>query len=158
MGNLFDENGYMIIPEPKKEKLFTDCCLVVTSGFCHNGHSLLDQRASFSGHPGIHLVLEKEDGTRGDTYLSPVFGDTARVVFGVSLKAGERVKILCPVCNEELPNLKPCDICENGIIKTISLVYPFDFNNAIGVCDIVDCHNSVFLRAGELIKDDQIKT
>ncbi len=158
MGYKFDEKGYMVMPEPKKDQGKDDRkCLLVKEAFCQNGHNLIWEDADFNGHGGIRLLVKDNHGNEGHVILSPIYGDTTKVTLGIKLKEGERVKLCCPHCSEELPTLKPCDWCEGGEIKTISLRKPFDYNQAIGLCDLVGCHNSVFYTAGELVTDDMLK-
>ena len=71
--------------------------------------------------------------------------------------AGETIKLKCPICNEELPTLQPCDICVTGELKAIYLTKDLDFHNSIAICNIVECHNSVFLDSGKLISEAMYK-
>ncbi len=158
MGYKFDEKGYMVMPDYQRDAREEKKCLIVQEVYCHNGHNMIWDHAKFNGHPGIRLLVKNPDGTEGHVVVSPKYCDTTRVTLGIDLKVGERVKLCCPICGEELPTLKPCDFCDGGEIKTLSLRKPFDYNDAIGICDLVGCHNSVFFVAGELITDDMLKT
>jgi len=155
MGKLFDSDGYMVIPQ-KKEKIQkkSNKCLVVKQCFCPNGHNMIWDNAKFDGHSGIRIIIETPDNKRGELLLSPIYGDSTKVTIGTTLKDGIKVRMRCPICEVELPVLKPCDYCDTGEFIAISLKNPFDYRDAIGICNIVGCHNSTFIAAGELISND----
>jgi hypothetical protein len=155
----FDEKGYWIIPEPRKSRKIRDDgqCIVIRELYCHNGHNVIADESDFHGNPGFKLLVEKENGERGHVYYSPIYGDNVSVAINIKLKIGEKVRLFCPVCEEEIPTLKPCDWCDNGDIKVLSLKKNFDYNQAIGMCEVVGCLNSIFIDSGELIGDDMQK-
>ena len=67
------------------------------------------------------------------------------------------MKLLCPVCKEELPVLQPCDECGEGEIRLLFCSEEADEQNAIGFCDVVDCPNAVLISAGKLISEQMLE-
>jgi hypothetical protein len=75
---------------------------VVTAAYCANGHSLINDLATFNGFNGITVTLRDENNT-GQLSLSPIIGDLSRTFFNFKGAKGDLIDICCPTCNESLP-------------------------------------------------------
>ncbi len=163
MGDIFDERGFMIIPDPRELRLRREAkeshrkVVVVKKVFCPNGHNLIWDYASFNGCPGIRLRVRRPGGDEGEVVLSPIFGDHTRLSIGVKLVDGEKVSVMCPYCGVEIPVLTKCDQCSQGEIRVLSLSEEFDVSDGIAFCDVVGCPSSYIVRAGDLISREYVE-
>ena len=115
MENRFDKKGFLIIPNPKAlhEKEPQKKVLIVKECYCPKGHSLMDNRVKFNGHPGIRHKVKKSTGEEGEIVLSPIYGEYVRVEIGLDVNPGDANTILCPKCNVEFPTIDQCT-CGKG--------------------------------------------
>ncbi len=104
---MFADNGMLQIPNPIKLKTSSDESIVVKRLFCHNGHSLITNRANFNGHAGVRIKVRAAAG-EGLLFASPIYGDHSLVVPELDLVKGELLEYFCPVCNEKMPVYAPC--------------------------------------------------
>jgi len=146
---IYDRRGMLVIPKPQPVVNQEDKpVILVKECFCQNGHNLVSNRVTFSNFDGIYLKVknnEKEDFIG----LSPVYGEKCRIALGVELVKDEIYEFYCPDCNEELPVFSPCH-CGADIV-TLFLNERGDYKDCIGICNRVDCSNSVVRNKGELI-------
>ncbi|MFP4459373.1 MAG: hypothetical protein ACLFSQ_07285 [Candidatus Zixiibacteriota bacterium] len=159
MKERFDRKGVWIIPDPKdmKKQKGDKKCLVVSRAFCHNGHSMIWKKAKVNGYPAIRIEAETKSGKVGDIVISPIYGDKTNVTLGLDSQPDEKLILRCPVCHEELQTLKKCDNCADGDIKSIFLTDDINIHDAIGICDVQNCPNAVFMISGKLLSDDMEK-
>lgn len=152
----FNNNGMMIIPSPLKHKIeIKDKALVVKKCFCPNKHSLMTSRAKFNGHEGIMLKV-KNNSKEGLVALSPIYGDNTRISLDIDLEKDEILDFFCPTCDVKLPVFSPCT-CHGNLIALFTNDKS-DFTNCIGVCNRVDCINSVTKNEGELVTISMINS
>jgi len=157
-GERFNKKGYLIIPDPKSlpEEKPEKKILIVKECYCPNGHSLIDRRVKFNGHPGIRHGIRKSSGEEGEIVLSPVYGEHVRVEIGVDVAPGDVNTILCPECGVEFPSIDGC-ACGKGEIKAIFLDKEATFQNSIGICNVIDCFNSKLFSYGEVISQTMLE-
>ncbi len=146
---LVDNKGIMLFPNPiKQEVLNSSKVLVVTECFCPNGHNLINKTTNFNGFKGILLKAEHKND-KGYVALSPVFGDKSRVFVSMEVEKGDVIKLSCPVCDAELPEI---DTCKCGS-KTLGMftTQKLELSNCIGFCNRVDCVNADLVNDGQKI-------
>lgn len=146
---IYDRRGMLMIPSPRKRVPGgTDGMLLVKACYCQNGHNLICNQLTFNNFNGIYLRAQngKEDGFIG---LSPVYGEKCRIGWKVDLVGGEIFQFFCPTCNVSLPVFSPCH-CGADII-TFFLNPEADYAECIGICNRVNCSNSVVRSRGELL-------
>lgn len=112
---------------------------VVTECFCHNGHSLITDLASFGDFSGISLKL-KGKVQEGMLSLSPVIGDKSRTFFNFSRQEGEIINICCPTCSEPFPIYNLCS-CGAYLVAMFTNLKA-DFADCIGICQRIGCLHS----------------
>ena len=140
-------NNIMIIPSPIKQ-LTKDQVLVVTECFCPNGHNLVNEMSMFDGFSGITIKL-KHGRKKGLIAVSPFYGDTRSIAMSISLDHHEILDFHCPICNEMLPIFSHCS-CGAALI-TLFNTPDANYSDCIGICNRVNCDNSVIKSEGELI-------
>lgn len=146
---IYDRKGMLVIPAPPRRVESIDKeLLLVKECFCQNGHHLISGRVNFSGFNGIFLKV-RNDVREGFVGLSPVYGEKCRIALDLDLRSGELWQLICPACDEELPVFSTCSC--GGRIMTLFLNQRADFANCIGICNRVDCPNSVVKSEGELL-------
>ena len=113
--------------------------IIVAQAFCPAGHDLVAYPGPlFDGFPGISMRA-KVNGAVGVVTLSPMHGDD-RKEGGEILAEGERCELFCPVCDEALPVIGPCD-CGEGMLHSLELV-PHGGGEIAAVCDLAGCRRS----------------
>jgi len=112
---------------------------VVTECYCHNGHGLVSDLATFGGASGITVRLRSERQI-GQLSLSPIVGDLSRSFFNFERHEGTIVEICCPICDEPLPIYDQC--CCGAYLATIFKGPKRDFANCIGICQRIGCLHS----------------
>jgi len=112
---------------------------VISECYCHNGHSLISDAATFSGFDGLTVELRKE-GENGQLALSPIVGDMSRTFFNFVRKEGDLVDICCPTCHEPLPYYDAC-ICSAFLVAMFTSPNK-NFANCIGICQRIGCLHS----------------
>lgn len=146
---IYDRRGMLVIPKPQTRVVQEDKhVILVKECFCQNGHNLIGNRVAFNNFDGIYLKA-RCDEKQGFIGLSPVYGEKCRIALGVELIKDEIYQFYCPVCEEELPIFSPCH-CGADIV-TLFLNQEGDYTDCIGICNRVDCSNSVVRNNGELI-------
>ncbi len=103
---------------------------------CGNGHSLISDQATFSGHAGITLKLRNAT-QEGLLALSPIIGDKDRTFFDTDWATGEIVEICCPTCSEPLPVYNEC-FCGADLVAMFTKKEN-DFANCVGICQRIGC-------------------
>lgn len=148
---IFDKEGLLIIPNPEgtevkpvKKIIFVDEC------YCQNGHSLMNNRASFNGLPGIMLKVKAKD-RKGLVALSPIYGDKSKISLDIDLHDKELLELSCPNCDSLLPVYSTCS-CGADLVA-LFLSKEIDFNNSIGICSRVNCFNSEIKSSSELLNE-----
>ena len=145
----FDQQGKLIFPLPGKKSIEPDCLpAIVDQVYCSNGHSLIEPRLQFNGHPGI-LLKARQGNLWGLIGLSPVAGDKSRFTFDLDLQPGCILWLGCPTCQSSLPEHSPCG-CGASLV-VLFLRKPPSFNRCIGICNRVDCPHAIFLHSDELL-------
>ena len=126
--------------EKVRDRLVSEC-------YCHNGHSLLSDLATYDGLPGLTMRLRAE-GRQGMLSLSPIIGDKSRRFFEFERNEGEVVEICCPTCDEPLPvyNLCPC----GADLVTLFTTPRAEFSNVIGICRRLGCLHAEILSGREM--------
>jgi len=109
---------------------------VVTECFCHNGHTLITDLATFGDFNGISIML-KSPSQQGMLSLSPVIGDKSRSFFNFHRVEGETIDICCPTCAESLPIYNECS-CGANLVAMFTTPKA-DFANCIGICQRIGC-------------------
>lgn len=146
----FDNKGMMLIPEPiADDNIREGKVLIITDVYCQKGHNLMNQRATFNGHPGIVLDVEMGD-QKAPMALSPIVGDKVRVCLDIDLKDGETVKLLCPHCGIELPKHSDCDVCDGDLIA-LFITPEGNFNDCVAICNKIGCPKANIVTSGDLI-------
>jgi len=140
----------MVFPNPIKK---TGICkekslILIKKCYCHNGHSLISDKAIFNGEKGITITVKKGK-RKGLVALSPVYGYKTRVCLDAKLEPGEIWQICCPTCEEALPVFSSCS-CEGDIVA-LFLDKNADFSNSILICNRIDCFNAQIKFNDEII-------
>lgn len=152
----FNNKGMMIIPNPMRSEIAgKPKVIVIDQLFCPNGHNLISQRVIFSGYPGL-LIKVRQDDASGLVALSPFYGEHSRFALDIDLIDRKLLKLLCPVCNVEFPVISPCEC--GGNLVAIFLTKENNFNECVGLCTRVNCHNSRIVHGGELITRSMIES
>jgi hypothetical protein len=112
---------------------------VVTAAYCANGHSLINDLATFNGFNGITVTLRDEHNT-GQLSLSPIIGDLSRTFFNFKGVKGDLIDICCPTCNESLPIYDQC-VCGAYLVALFTKPKK-DFANCIAICPRIGCLHS----------------
>lgn len=156
----FDHRGRLIIPEPTgpTRELRAGEELVVDQAYCAQAHNVVDEQYTVGGRPGIKVAFRDPRGDEGVVVLSPVLGRLDKLVLKGRLIAGEKLALLCPECGELLPVLTSCTCGSRGIINVLFMRPDGDINNSIGVCNVVGCPNSSFVRSGEVIRAARLES
>ncbi|HPC36637.1 MAG TPA: hypothetical protein P5268_06420 [Candidatus Marinimicrobia bacterium] len=146
---IFDNKGMLIIPNPMRGGLSEKPkVLIINQLFCPNRHNLITQRVTFNGYPGI-LIKVRQDGATGLIALSPFYGEHSRFSLDIDLIDGKLLELMCPVCEVEMPVISQCEC--GGNLVAFFLTQDCNFNDCVGICTRVNCHNSRIRHGGELI-------
>lgn len=151
MGEKHPERKVVLSHEQLTHHAFkpSDSFQVVSECFCHNGHSLITEAATFSEFNGLTLVLRNERQS-GQLSLSPIVGDMSRTFFNFDRVEGEMVSICCPTCLEPLPHY---DACSCGAYLVALFTTPDqNFANCIGICERIGCLHSKIITNSNLRK------
>lgn len=109
---------------------------LVSECYCHQGHSLLSELATFDGLPGLTIRLRSAAG-QGLLSLSPIIGDKQRSFFDLERVEGEIVELCCPTCQEPFPVYNTCP-CGADLV-TLFTTPKADYANVIGICRRIGC-------------------
>ena len=124
--------------------------LVITQAYCHNGHDLISNDVKISGYPSIKLTVAGHDNKKQDVYISAVDGDHEKQG-GKGFKDNQLLTICCPVCEEELDNIAPCDCTKGSKFVAIYLNKKRSFTSCLGVCNSWGCYRSFMNSAWRII-------
>lgn len=148
---IFDKDGMMIFPDLKGIKIKESRkLLVVDECFCPNGHSLMSNRASFNGLPGIMLKVKMKN-EKGLVALSPVYGDKSKISLDIDLVDKELLELSCPTCDSLLAVYSKCS-CGADLVA-LFLKKEKDFHDCIGICTRVNCFNSEIKSSSDLLTE-----
>lgn len=149
---IFDSRGYMVFPDPIKKETMGDekPLVVVDECYCHNGHSLIDNKALFKGLKGI-IIRVKKNNISGLVTLSPVYGYKNRISIDTKLSKDEIWSIHCPICDEALPIYSTCS-CGADMV-TIFITKKASFTECICICNRIDCYHASILTGDDLISE-----
>lgn len=153
---MYNSKGMIYIPESKKIPIQPEGELIVlTEGFCVNGHSLINSRVKFRKYSGLYFTVFGKNG-RGFMALSPVWGEKIRLSIDIDLIDDELIDICCPTCGVLLPKYSPCDC--GGDMVTVFLDKEGDYSNCIGICNRIGCPNSEIKSSDELLYNSRKHT
>ena len=151
MIDLFEEGERLAIPKstrlvhgPPEKILLTEHC------YCPNGHDLINRRYKLNGNAGIYIEVTRGADQKGEVVLSPIYGDRTRCEIGLDLVPGEVFTFMCPICKAELPTLDRC-VCHRGDLHMLYLDKNLSKDDAIIICDVVDCFNSYIITDGTIL-------
>lgn len=122
---------------------------VVTEAYCHNGHELIDPKEKISKYPSIKL-LGVSGSNREEIHISAVESDQTKKG-GAIFKDGEVLTLCCPVCEEELDNIAPCDCVKGSKFFAIYLNKKRSFSSCVGICSAWGCYRSFMNSAWRII-------
>lgn len=123
--------------------------LVVTRAYCHNGHELISNEVKISGYPAIKLLIS--DGKEKEyVYISSVDADRSKKG-GAGFKDNQLLTVACPVCEEELDNIAPCDCTKGSKFMAIYLNKKRSFTSCVGICNSWGCYRSFMNTAWRII-------
>ena len=153
----FDTKGMLVIPTPKQVSavLRQEKIIVVDQCFCPNGHSLISDRAIFSGFKGIVFKV-KRGSEAGIIAVSPVYGCRSRVALDLDLNEGTVWEFHCPDCDVALPIYKDCEC--GGKVTVFFTTDKAEFSHSIGICNRVGCHNSDIHYGQELLEQTMLES
>lgn len=120
---------------------------VITECYCGNGHSILTDKATFDGHPGLTLTL-KNSRQEGLLSISPIIGDRRREFIGFERIPGEVVDICCPVCAEPFPIYNECS-CGAHLVALFTSPRA-QFSRCVGICQRIGCLHSELISERDL--------
>jgi hypothetical protein len=129
-------------PQPSPEtKVATDGVLaIVTQAFCPKGHNLVEGApVTFDGHEGIR-VLVSDGSAEEEVVLSPIHGDRRKAIMS-TFRLGTRLRLMCPVCRNELDVLLPCS-CGRGELMSLYLTDALSEGHVAAVCNVWGCPRS----------------
>ena len=150
----FDDNGMMIIPVPAQPDLAEmKKTVLVTGCHCPKGHSLMAPRATFDGHPGV-MVMVRKDNREGLVALSPIFGVKHKIALDIDLIQDDIMEILCPHCGSPLPVYSHCH-CGGDLIALFTTP-DADYSRCIGICNRVGCFNAEIRNIDDLLAQSMI--
>jgi hypothetical protein len=122
---------------------------LVTEAYCHNGHNLVDTKTKISGYPSIKLLAISGD-KKEEIHISAVEGDQSKKG-GEVFKDKELLSLSCPVCEEELDNIAPCDCIKGSKFVAIYLNKKRSFSSCVGICNSWTCYRSFMNSAWRII-------
>ncbi len=142
------------IPEGKVETESGN--VIIDEAYCPNGHDLMSN-ITINGHKGIHLIYSTlESNHEVDLVLSPVIGRTDKIILsGEPFRDGEIVKILCPVCRDELHVLVPCEC--GGPVYIFYLDRNLRHQYGQSFCSKIGCSKASQLKYSQEVLSDFIK-
>lgn len=146
----------MVFPNKKEHRsICTDeKLLVFKECYCPNGHNLVSNNAKFNEFDGILLKISK--GQReGHIAISSVYGCKSRIAIGINLVDGEKYKLSCPDCGEDLPTYSKCHC--GGEIFALFLDKNVKFDSFVGACNRIGCNNSYIQIGKELITSARLQ-
>ncbi len=151
MGKTFNEDGTLCIPISAKLKIPKDKIIeekgkvVVTEAYCQNGHTLISD-VKINEQNGLHFIYTNQERKKeAGIVISAVVGDrTILNLDNTEFDKEEIVKILCPVCRDELPVLFMCE-CD-APIYLIYLDKRTNPRHAQSFCSRIGCKKASRLR------------
>ncbi len=152
---IFDKDGRLRIPSPEEwpvAKGLIRNAVTVDRAFCPQGHDLVDPERPIGGSPGIRVGFRRPNGEVGEVVLSPTLGCFDKLVLSSRLVEGEALQLFCPVCLAPLPILMECHCTDGAVVNMLYLSRDNDPYHSIAFCNVVGCHNSSLIRAGEVIR------
>lgn len=146
----------MVFPNKKQNRsICTDeKLLVFKECYCPNGHNLVSNNAKFNEFDGILLKISK-DQREGHIALSSVYGCKSRIAIGINLIDGEKYKLSCPDCSEDLPTYSKCHC--GGEIFALFLEKNVNFDSFVGACNRIGCANAYIQIGKELITSARLQ-
>jgi hypothetical protein len=132
-------------------RLLEQAFVVVTQAYCPKGHNLVGAGpTAFEGYPGIAIWVS--DGkTQGLVELSPVHGDRTKV--GPDFPSGTKLRLECPICRTELPQLAHCSCQADGTLRKLYLSEKLDEAYLVGLCDVWGCTRSRVIDGSEILSE-----
>lgn len=131
-------------------KVLDDNTIIVTEAYCHNRHSLMDEKNKFNGYAGIRIFVEHE-GNFHEVVLSPFMNDPSKI--SPQFPEGIRTIIYCPLCREPLPKIAPCSCSDGASFQAVFLTKSTSHNDSIGICNVHGCHSSFLKDSGNIVSE-----
>lgn len=147
------EEAHLVVEEAHPAKADDDgqVIVVVTRAYCPKGHNLVGLSAeTFDGHPGLSLWVE-HGGRAGEVVISPIHGDHQKR--GITFPDGAKLKLCCPTCRAELPELTRCNCSEEGRLRKLFLSPSLSDAHLVAVCDIWGCPLSRVIDSFEMFSE-----
>ena len=143
-----------IMAELGRHGLHYEQTVHIHNAFCPKGHQLiLDANAKFDGLPGVKLLM-RDKKRKEIVFISPVLNNRQRTG-GSMFVVGDRLEVLCPVCEVAMPVLAPCDCQWNGEYVMLSLGENPARKHAVCICTVWGCPNGDIRLAGEVVTNYQ---
>lgn len=146
----------MVFPNKKQQSSICkdEKLMVFTACYCPNGHNLVTQNVKFNEFDGLLLKISK-DQSEGHIALSSVYGCKSRITIGINLEEGEKYKLSCPDCHEDLPTFSKCHC--GGEIFALFLDKNAKFDSFVGACNRIGCNNSYIQIGKELVTSARLQ-
>lgn len=97
---------------------------------------LMDSNTLINNKDTVHLNIKVQDGTKGNIYLSSIYGDF-NFTSDIKIPDDEIVNFFCPYCGKNLKRKKvECDQCGAPIISLECTV-----GGRISFCSRMGCKN-----------------
>lgn len=109
--------------------------------YCHNSHLL-------SNYENNLKLLVKSKNLEQELQFNKI--NELWELEENNFKAKELVKILCPVCKEELDTIAPCEC--GGIYYAVYKDGKRSYSNCVAICNTWNCKNSLLTSAWAAIK------
>lgn len=124
--------------------------VVVTRAFGPNGEDLMaDDGPEFSGSPGVKLLVKQGD-TEGFVYLSPYYGDPAKVT-DTEFEDGTPCELLCPETREHLDKIPGMTSEDGGEYFAIYLTPRLKDGELVAINNVWGNTNSRIMSEDELL-------
>lgn len=109
--------------------------------YCHNTHLLSNNENEIK----LLIQSQKSEELVLFTYEANNWKNSA-----TSFNKNDKIKILCPVCLEELDSIAPC-MC-SGVYFAIYTNKKRSYSQSVSICNNWGCKNSLYFSAWKAIK------
>ena len=127
--------------------------ILVTQAFCPAGHDLVFRDdILFSGHKGISVKVSAA-GWSDQVVLSPFHGDTRIIGMNADIPKGTKCRLICPVCEAELPVQAKCGCPSGGNLRSLHLRKDHQDSEQIMLCDVYGCQRSHVMDSLQVVSE-----